>query len=343
MKRTRESNGALYSGVDIFKLLFAAVVVLIHSQLLDMNIEIQNRVMIVLFSLAVPYFFLSSGFFLGTKLVHKQNYEQINKTFNKLLKLFLIFGSWYFCLEIVKVYILNRDDVVAQILFVVHRLLVQSPGGGLWYVYTALISVWVLKITSKHISMEKGIVSITVLSTVLFFFANFVVVAYPQSEAVLLYQKIMISDANFIFFSVYYFVGVMIGFYKEKIYFGLDINVVCIFLILAYVWYGFFMYVTTDALSSLIFSVLKIFTVVALFLISVKVSSYIRIDTRGIRKLSTATYFFHMTFVFLFRAFQKVVPITNVLGSILCLMSVILFSLLTIKHKENLLYKALFN
>ena len=55
-----------YVGVDVSKFFFAVCIVALHSEALNCLPDIANYMITrILFRVAVPYFFISSGFFLG--------------------------------------------------------------------------------------------------------------------------------------------------------------------------------------------------------------------------------------------------------------------------------------
>ena len=85
-----------YKLVDLAKLLFAFFVVAIHTNIFKNNIRIIPYILNhSLFGLAVPFFFVCSGFFLGCKINQKDNLIEKKAIIKKyIVRLSIMFVFW---------------------------------------------------------------------------------------------------------------------------------------------------------------------------------------------------------------------------------------------------------
>ena len=119
--------------VDLLKLIFAFCVVAIHTQAADaapLYLQIWT-------AMAIPFFFVCSGYYLQMKLnaLSPDFYRGgVKNYFKRLLRPFVIWGSWHLLLEAANRLLLDHINGQDALLSLGKRLLVSSPGGGLWYV-----------------------------------------------------------------------------------------------------------------------------------------------------------------------------------------------------------------
>ena len=76
LKETENINNKKenYQLIDIFKFIGAIFVVMIHTNIMsDVNNNIQWYVMNVILRIAVPFFFIASGFLFGKKYLENKN------------------------------------------------------------------------------------------------------------------------------------------------------------------------------------------------------------------------------------------------------------------------------
>ena len=138
------------SCVDIGKLLFAYCVVAIHTLPFTefSNGTIYDVLFKNLFCIAVPYFFVSSGFFLGKKLNQAELLSEqrniIVSYFKRLAIPYILWGSIYFVIQIASDVIKDKKPFLDSFLYYLHSLIMSSPGGGLWYVQTILLLLIIL-------------------------------------------------------------------------------------------------------------------------------------------------------------------------------------------------------
>ena len=146
-----EKNNKNVSLVDLGKLFFAFCVLGIHTHAFPGNEIIHYYI----FAFAVPFFFICSGFFLGKKLGaarEEKEYRKILGSYGKhLLVPYIIWGVWYFFVEIAANKITEGMSIREAFSQRVLGLAVSGPGGGLWYLQVILIIILILMCSGKKL------------------------------------------------------------------------------------------------------------------------------------------------------------------------------------------------
>lgn len=85
----------MIAGIDIAKFIFSIFVVGIHTQPFEQNTGVIKNVVDFLFSISVPFFFLSSSYFLFSKPINSplELHHNINKYALRLTKLYLMWTA----------------------------------------------------------------------------------------------------------------------------------------------------------------------------------------------------------------------------------------------------------
>ena len=132
-----------YQIVDILKFIFAICVVCIHSELFK-GTELYEWVSPLFFRLAVPYFFIASGYFLGKKIYTDEKFNGFDKWWNYLKRLFqklIVFEPisiiLRFCIFLAAGLSLIEigEKVIKSIIF--------YPWGALWYIQALIVAVFI--------------------------------------------------------------------------------------------------------------------------------------------------------------------------------------------------------
>lgn len=333
----------VYPVIDILKFLFAIMIVVMHANILNTSQPFEYRLQLTLFALIVPFFFVSSGFFIGKKVKNKnktQSADSIIKNVGKrFLKLYLIFGTWYFCINLAKELIIAHGDI-STLINLLHTLAVESPGGGIWFIYTMLWGILILFFLARSENIKVLVVS--EISFFVFYLAGsvFFLNDFGDTEIRHVYEKILISNRNILFFGVYFFGGYLVGFstkFQKLLYHPLfNIPVVFFYLI-----YGLFFYNWNDIAETLIFSVMKCVAVFLIFGCSLYQPKKNK-NTLTIRKYSTSIYFTHFSFVYLILFIQSKFIIDRVATALICLLLDVILCTFLIYFKKGKLYSKLF-
>ena len=88
------SDIEVYSGIDLFKIFAAILVVFIHSNIAK-NEEFSNVIVLCFSGIAVPFFFMGSGFFFYKKLSNVKDERSFIISYEK--KLLFLYFFWLIC------------------------------------------------------------------------------------------------------------------------------------------------------------------------------------------------------------------------------------------------------
>ncbi len=187
--------------VDFGRFFFAICVVGIHTHAFNDDPIIFSYV----FSMAVPFFFVCSGFFLGKKISITNGTSEyrsiLKKYWIRLLIPYLIWAPWYFCVEVLADHIVEHIPLVEGLKEHAIWWLVSGPGGALWYVQAILVLVPILMISGEK-RYRYGIVALSIaLSIVPSIVGN---LDNPVADYVL-------HSRMFLWHGYYFLIGLFVG------------------------------------------------------------------------------------------------------------------------------------
>ncbi len=124
--------------VNVAKLFLAVAIVALHSALVPQP----SLVMALICRLAVPYFFVASGFFLQRKCTGDQVGNAVKGYIRRLFLPYAVFS-------VIWIVQLLVDDAIRQIGFrkaavLLIQYIIFNPQGGLWYVWASIIGALML-------------------------------------------------------------------------------------------------------------------------------------------------------------------------------------------------------
>ena len=293
--------------VDLLKLIFAYCVVAIHTQA-------ANKAPLYLqfwTALAVPFFFVCSGYYFQIKLnaVGHESVWGVKSYFERLFRPFIIWGSWYLLLEAANRLLIDHASVQIVLFQLGKRLLISSPGGGLWYVQAILWMLGILYLLRNRMCNLQ----IFAWSLCALYVFNVVVskCADAGNEFQLIKQVIFSEDysnLNFVFNGVFFPVGMVLARPED----GKAKNILekyCweLFAGTVVIWFlqGHFRY---NMATAALWALANILRVVSLFLCAQRLQ--IGISPRScikMRKMSTRIYFLHFTAIYFVKMCSKIV------------------------------------
>lgn len=190
------------SSVDFFKLLFSLCVVALHTENAFMLSENANYyVTSLLFRLAVPYFFIASGYFLGKKLNKSGNKTSIEKQYiSRNAPYWLFYGSLYGLVVLAKD-LSNGSEPINSILSF-FKYMIFYPRGAMWFILASIVASIIIVALFKH---KRLLFSIAIIGYVFALICNtyyFTISNTPINAIVLNYLDIFISARNGIFIGI---------------------------------------------------------------------------------------------------------------------------------------------
>lgn len=158
-----------YTTIDLAKFIFSIFIVMLHLHVADLSDAswFYNN---FLFRIAVPFFFVASGYFYGRKIDVKKRAESYKCLLRFLKRLLLPYCFWLLLnIALVSIKLLMAGkSILSIILFVGHSTLVY-PVGALWYVYACMLGAIILYILQIRLKLNLNL--ILVIAILLYSFA----------------------------------------------------------------------------------------------------------------------------------------------------------------------------
>lgn len=175
---------AKYNSLDIVKFFMAICVIAIHTNpFFNCANEVIQAIYQSVIGLAVPFFFLSSGFLLGVKMEQPfsstNNVEVLKKYVIKILKLYIIWSIIYLPLAICD-YVNNHYSFIKSIVHYIRGFVLVGEHYNswvLWYLLSTIYTVLALIILFKKNVSLKVVLCIGAI-VILFGFGIDVVMGY---------------------------------------------------------------------------------------------------------------------------------------------------------------------
>ena len=170
-----EKNGDKnsYTSVDVAKFVFCIFIIGLHTEVFSFLPEVvADYLNKLLLFIAVPYFFVASGFFLRKKYmtVNKNQYSGVLKAYIKrLLYPFAVFSGIWLIQQWTTQMLIGKMSKWEILIYLLKRLLF-NPFGALWFVQALIVAAIIIYPMMKY---KHGINICLVLGFILYVFALF--------------------------------------------------------------------------------------------------------------------------------------------------------------------------
>ncbi len=163
-KTATKSNKNIF---DLVKFIMALCVVAIHTHPLEnVQIPIVQSIFDTVFSLAVPFFFLCSGYLLAGKMQGDYNSEEnislVKKMLFRILKMYIIWMAVYFPLAVYG-YIISGSSLIKSVVFYLRGLFLVGEhyhSYPLWYLLSTVFACLFILILYKLKCSHRAVVGI---------------------------------------------------------------------------------------------------------------------------------------------------------------------------------------
>ena len=162
-----------YKMLDVMKFVMAIIVVAVHTRPeLSFKSTFIRELFEALYSIAVPFFFMASGFLLFRKIelpLNKEGEVRIKSYLKRMCKLYLVWTIIYLPLTIYGFYLDGISPLKAVAVFFRNFLLVGENymSWPLWYLLALIVAVGIIYILLK-LKVPKGwIVIISIMMTLI--------------------------------------------------------------------------------------------------------------------------------------------------------------------------------
>lgn len=283
-----------YKSFDVIKIILSFFVIALH-----VNVFTTSSIELRFLRLAVPVFFIISGFFLQ-KSYATGGLEKINKYIKKTLKLYLLYTLIYFPLTLFAFY--QSEKPITHCLFAFIRNVIfvgeNSYSYPLWYLLALIYATIMIRfLIIKNVSPIK-ILLVGGLFTLSGLMVEKALAShhdlYFLNQLLSLYKQIFVTTRNGFFIGFGYLcMGYFIGFYEEilKRY----RNFHGLFFLIFYI-----IFLISDINLSLNLAAMML----VCFLLRCPI--FAEIHNIWMRNMSTLIYFFHMYFVVIIYYFYHI-------------------------------------
>ncbi len=202
--------------IDIVKFIFSIFIIALHTLVLEsFNIDVNWYITHCIFRLVVPFFFVTSGFLYGIKILNNKEIDVV--TNNYIKKLLYPFVFWLL-VGIIPEFVQTFDGNLFLTILNLIRKVFFYPWGALWYILALMVAIFIV---SKFYKRSKFTLPI-IIGFFLYIFAlisnsyYFVIDDINIFKIIVdLYNKIFISSRNGIFVGILF---VSIGVFLAKMY-----------------------------------------------------------------------------------------------------------------------------
>lgn len=204
-----------YNGIDIMKMIMAILVVFIHlCPFSDYNNELNFFSSITITRIAVPYFFIASGFFLRNKINSaKSDIEIKNIVKIYVKKLLLLYILWSIIYLPYSIYIIIKYD--KSILLYIQECVFEGSHVHLWYLPALMVAILLAIVIYKKIGMKKAMILASLLYFIGLLDISYYGIVKNQGilNAINTYDKLFLTTRNGVFFGLIF---VLLGFYATE-------------------------------------------------------------------------------------------------------------------------------
>lgn len=290
------------AAIDYVKFFFALGIVALHTGFL-LNTESGFYIHTIIFRLGVPFFFLTSGFYLAAKNKDNDNKTIINYI-KRLIYLYLILSSGYLIINMIRFNSFTPGELLNGIWYII----TGRSQSVMWFVGALITSCIVL----LHVKDEKKLKNSLIIATVLYIIGllfNTYAFLINNDDFSFLYNFLVqnFSNNSNAFFEGYLFVG--IGYYLNKYGNNYKIKHNIISLIFGFVLLAIEVSIVHNHLDKVInyeYYLSHIIIIPSLFLCLQKIS--LKWNSILIRKLSSYIYYFHYMFIILLIWINNIYP-----------------------------------
>ncbi len=290
-----ENSQKYFQGIDVFKFMCALLIVFMHTYCHDYG-QLGKWFHQVITTIAVPYFFIVSGFFFTKGLLRNQDIKTYRNKYLKRVTLMYIFWS-IITLPISWFVVIAKGhpdySLFMKIIYQLRLFFFTGSIGIYWYILALIYNSIILYVAFKY---KKDL--ILYLASILFFIIG-VMYDSPYNDGNVLFESIHVvfgSERNFLNVGLLY---MAIGYFIAKHKLNYNNYFILALIALAIIIRSLeFKYVHTN--------IGQAFIALFLFLYSLKFyNKYLKDVPKSLRELSTAIYLEQFPFILLFDFYLK--------------------------------------
>lgn len=326
-----------FAFIDIIKILFMLGIVALHTGFL-LQFQSGYYIHTLLFRLGVPFFFLSSGYFLAKKITDDNQKSVIIDYVKKLLIVYLIYGV----LNMIFSYIRWNNFSLSTLLDNFWYLMTGRSTSVMWFVGSLIISSIILMHIKKKKTLQLSILIFSGLFIIGLLFNTYSFVL-KNGYFYFLYNFLVSNfgnNSNFIFVG---YIFTAIGFYFSR--YGIpkifDSSYKRVLFLIFFSVFLVFEVCTVknhlDVVTNYEYFFSHLFLIPVIFVSLSKIN--LNINTKFIRDLSTNIYYNHYIVIYILLFINNIYPkgllVNNIVFYICTIIISIIISIIINKIKKN--------
>ncbi len=217
IKQDMPISGKSYNGLDLFKFIMAIFVVILHAQpMSDISYNVNYALSYGLTRLAVPFFFVASGFLLYRKMdLDSLNVAKIRQYLRHIIRLYAIWTVIY--LPIVVYSMLKSDkNIWREVLVFMRNTIVSGSYFQLWFLQALVVVAIIVsaliyfRISAKRIFIVTGFLyAVALLGMGYYWIFDYFFPEGSMGYSLFhLLKKVFVTPRNGIFFApIFFFMG----------------------------------------------------------------------------------------------------------------------------------------
>ncbi|WP_244087004.1 acyltransferase [Companilactobacillus sp. RD055328] len=319
-----------YDAIDLMKFVAAIFIIGIHTAAFTDFSPLLNTVFFQWVGrLALPLFFVSSGFLLSKKIQkHKESTREIVVSYAKKVSLLYIFWLVFNWKWVWDSWFANSENSFSNnIVHFIAEIIFQSTFNGSWYLASCIFSALLYFIVLKEYTIKTR-----VIVTAIIFLAVATFSLRLNNGMILFMKNVMYLPVSVFVGPIYFAIGDVIA-HDTVENIKANISMYWLGLLAAVLLWGAELIVKKDILIST--DQLYIYPILVYFIFSLVLVADIHIPyAYEMRKLSSIMYLSHFSFIFLNHGFLQSLHLPATVIFELTLIETIIFGILILKLRK---------
>ena len=166
-------NKKKYNSIDLWKFIMAFAVVAIHTHPLEnINNESIQKIYTIFVTMAVPFFFLASGYLMAVKMTWdgaENDLEKIKKQLLRITKMYLIWTLVYLPLAVYHFISTATKPIEAVLTYIAKFLFVgeQYNSWPLWFLLSSIYSLIVILFFIKKFKKPEYLIILSAVASII--------------------------------------------------------------------------------------------------------------------------------------------------------------------------------
>lgn len=196
-----------YCAIDIVKAICAVLIVFIHTSPFEsVNVRLNSLAVNYLARIAVPFFFISSGFLLFSKMkIEEPDFKTIGRYIKKLLVMYLFWSAVYFPFTALQM-LYSRQNALKIFLNWLKNMVFTAGYGVLWYLPATVVAVGAVAFMLKkglriNIVVAIGFILYLIGLCGQSYYGLFIKIPHPAflGEAIRKFYSLIVTTRNGVF------------------------------------------------------------------------------------------------------------------------------------------------